>query len=121
MSHLNRAATADDILVSVHGRRLGIVGDGLSGDESALLLDGKVIGTNRPRIVVCQAGAAAAGAVALTGAVAGDTVENVTNITTPGDVTASFEATISVSGEIQQIAGANLSAQQLLFQVKPNS
>lgn len=118
---LGRAAKADDVLVSIHARRLGIVGDGLSGDTSALLLDGKVIGTGRNRIVVCQTASNGAGAVTLTGAVIGDTVENVTNITTQGDVTSSFEATISVAGQIQQTAATNLSGQQCLFQVRPNS
>ena len=118
---LARAAKADDVLVSIHPRRLGIVGDGLPGSTSALLLDGKVIGTARNRIVVTQVGSNGAGPLTLTGAVVGDTVENVTNLTTPGDVSSSFEATISVAGQIQQTAATNLSAAQCTFQVRPNS
>ena len=118
---LARAAKADDVLVTIHPRRLGIVGDGQPGSTSALLLDGKVIGSGRNPIKVCQLANNGAGGITLTGAVVGDTVENVTNITTPGDVTSSFEATISVPGQIQQTAATNLSAAQCLFQVRPNS
>lgn len=119
---LLRAAKADDILVSLHLRRLGIVGDGLPGNTSALLLDGKVVGSARNRIVVCQAGSNGAGAVTLAGAVVGDTVENVTQLTTtPGDLTSSFEAVISVAGQIQQTAATDLHLLQCLFQVRPNS
>lgn len=121
MGLFTRKVTADDILVSVHLRRLGIVGDGLSGNPSALLLDGKVIGTARNRIKVCQVASNGAGAVTLAGAVVGDTVESVINITTPGDVSSSFEATISVAGQIQQTAATNLSAAQCIFEVRPNS
>jgi hypothetical protein len=121
MSLLTRAAKADDVLVSIHPRRLGIAGDGLSGNTSALLLDGKVIGTGRNPIMVCQTASNGAGAVTLAGAVVGDVVENVTNISTPGDVTSSFEATISVAGQIQQSAATNLSAAQCLFRVSPRS
>jgi hypothetical protein len=121
MGLFTRAVKADDVLVSIHPRRLGIVGDGNPGNPSALLLDGKVIGTGRNPIKVCQVASNGAGAVTLAGAVVGDTVENVTNITTPGDVTSSFEATISVAGQIQQTAATNLSAAQCLFQVRPNS
>jgi hypothetical protein len=118
---LARAAKADDVLVSIHPRRLGIVGDGLPGSTSALLLDGKVIGSGRSPIKVCQVASNGAGAVTLAGAVIGDSVENVVNLTTPGDITSSFEATISVAGQIQQTAGTNLSLAQCLFQVRPNS
>ena len=121
MGLYTRAVKADDVLVSIHPRRLGIVGDGLPGSPSALLLDGKVIGTGRNPIKVCQVGSNGAGSVTLAGAVVGDTVENVTNITTPGDVTSSFESTISVAGQIQQTGAGNYSAAQLLFQVRPNS
>ncbi|MGY3393449.1 hypothetical protein ACVWW6_006040 [Bradyrhizobium sp. USDA 3311] len=118
---LSRAAKADDVLVSIHPRRLGIVGDGLPGSTSALLLDGKVIGTSRNPIKVCQVASNGAGAVTLAGAVVGDVVESVVNLTTPGDVTSSFESVISVAGQIQQTAATNLSAAQCLFQVSPRS
>jgi hypothetical protein len=64
---------------------------------------------------VCQAGRNLAGALTLTGALVGDTVIAATNITTPGDVKSSFEATITVNGQIQQSAATNLAAQQILF------
>lgn len=118
---LARAATADDVLVSLHPRRLGIVGDGLPGSNSCLLLDNKVIASSRSTIRVCQVASNGAGAVTLAGAVKGDAVESVINLTTPGDITSSFEATISVAGQIQQTAATNLSAAQCFFQVKPNS
>lgn len=120
MAKLTRNATADDVLVSIHPRRLGIVGDGQAANNSALLLDGKVIGTSRNRIVVCQTASNGAGPVTLGGAVVGDTVENVTALST-GDVTSSFEATISVAGQIQQTAATDLHLAQCLFQVRPNS
>jgi hypothetical protein len=124
MAQLGRAATNDDVLVWEHGRRLGIVGDAQSGDPSALILDGQVVASNRmtvPFIAKAVLGHNGAGAVTLAGTVIGDTVVSATNLTTPGDVTASFEATISVAGQIQQTAVTNLSAAQVLFVVFPRS
>src|ERR1700690_47666 len=66
-------------------------------------------------LVVSQDGKNGAGALTLTGAVIGDKVLNVTNITSPGDVTSSFEATITVNGQIQQSAATDLSAKICLF------
>ena len=116
-----RALTADDTAVSIHGRRLGLAGDGTPGDTSALLLDGKVVATSRHAIKKVTAGSNGAGPVTLAGTVPGDVVEVVANLTTPGDVTSSFEGTITVAGQIQQTAATNLSAAQLLFQVSPRS
>ena len=57
MGDLNRAATADDILVSGHGRRLGIAGDGQSGNPSVLLLDdSRVIHESTPIQPVAEGG-----------------------------------------------------------------
>lgn len=112
---------ADRVLVWLHGRRIGITGDGQSGVSSQLVLDGVPIAGTRADIIVTQVGRNGAGTLALAGAVVGDNVLNVTNISTPGDVTASFESTITVAGQIQQTAATNLSAAQLLFSIQPQS
>lgn len=112
---------ANRVLVWLHGPRIGITGDGQASVSSALVLDGVPVATTRAEIVVCQLGRNGAGTLALAGAVVGDNVVNVTNISTPGDVTASFESTITVAGQIQQSAATNLSAAQLIFSVAPQS
>jgi hypothetical protein len=122
MTQLGRAATSDDVLIWEHGRRFGIVGDGQSGDPSALMLDGKVVASNRmtvPFIAKALASGSGAGALTLANAQPGDTVVSVTNLTTPGDVSASFEATISVAGQIQQLSST--SGNQVLVIVFPRS
>jgi hypothetical protein len=107
MAQLGRAATDQDILVSEHGRRFGIIGDGAAGDPSALMLDGKVIASNRlttPFIAKIITALAAAGAVTLTGTQPGDTVVSVTDLNgTQTDTSANFESTITVAGQIQQL------------------
>lgn len=57
-------------------------------------------------------GAAAAGAITLTGAAVGDIVLEVAGLTAGalGNANASFEATITVINQIQQVDAANLSA-----------
>lgn len=114
-------ALATRVLVWLHGMRLGIMGDSLNGSSSGLVLDGVMIAGTRSDIVVTQLGNNGAGSLVLAGAVVGDNVLNVTNLTTPGDVTASFESTITVAGHIQQTAVTNLSAAQLMFQLQPQS
>jgi hypothetical protein len=64
---------------------------------------------------VVQAGKNGAGALTLTGAKVGDTVTAIANLTTPGDLKSSFEATITVINQIQQSAATDLSAKQCLF------
>jgi hypothetical protein len=107
MAQLGRAATDQDILVSEHGRRFGIIGDGAAGDPSALMLDGKVIASNRlttPFIAKIITGINGAGAVTLAGTQPGDTVVSVTDLNgTPSDTSANFEATITVAGQIQEL------------------
>jgi hypothetical protein len=66
-------------------------------------------------IIKSQDGLAAPGSLALAGAAVGDQVLAVTNVTTPGDVTTDFEATISVAGHIQQTGGGDLHLQVLQF------
>lgn len=120
---LNRAATSDDVLLWLHGRRVGIVNDG-TYSPSVLMLDNQAVLSKRasaPVIVTTTAGSNGAGPVTLAAAVKGDTVVNATNLTTPGDVSSSFEGTISVSGQIQQTSGSNLSGQQIMFHIWPRS
>jgi hypothetical protein len=122
MSLLTRAAGADDVLISLHPRRLGIVGDGLPGDTSALVLDGQVVATKRGKIIGgIAAGSNGAGAVTVAGAVVGDVVIMVTNLTTPGVASASFEATVSVAGQVQQTSASNLSGSTYQFLLDPRS
>ena len=124
MAQLGRAATANDILVSEHGRRFGIVGDGQSGNPSALMLDGNVIASNRtaaPVLVLAAAGSNGKGGVTIANAVVGDTVVNVTNLSTPGDASSSFESTVSVAGQVQQSSASNLSGNTYLFTLWPRS
>jgi hypothetical protein len=121
MAQLGRAMTADDVLVWEHGRRLGVAGDGQSGDPSALVLDGKCVASNRlagSHIVKAVTGVSPAGAVTLAGAVVGDTVLGVVDLSTPGDAASKFEATISVAGQIQQTTA---STDVFLVVIQPRS
>lgn len=121
----NRALTGDDILVTLHGRRFGIVGDGSgSGQPTSLVLDNQVVLSKRtpaPVLVKTVGGSNGVGAVAVSGLVVGDTVVNATDVTSPGDVSSSFETTVSVAGQIQQSSAANLSGHQIMFHVWPRS
>ena len=122
MAQLGRAATADDVLIWEHGRRFGILGDGQAGDPSGLVLDGKVVASNRmavPFIVKAVTSLSGAGAVTLANTVPGDTVVSVTDLSSDSDVSASFESTISVAGQIQQTAST--SGHQVLVIVYPRS
>jgi hypothetical protein len=122
MANLTRAATADDVLLWLHGRRFGVVGDGQAGDPSALVLDGKVVASNRlaaSHLIKAITAGSAAGALTLTGAAVGDTVVAVTDLSSPADVSASFEATVSVANQIQQLATA--SGHVVLVVVQPRS
>ena len=128
MASLGRAATNNDVLIWEHGRRLGIVGDGQTNDPSALMLDGNVIATNRlgaglPFIVAIAAGNNGVGAITVAGAVVGDTVVAVENLTTPAIVArgTSFEATVSVAGQVQQLSSSNLSGNNYRVTVVPQS
>lgn len=113
------APTADTVqYVSVHGRRLGLVGDGVN--VKGLLVDGKFIST-RAAVKKVTLGRNGAGAVTLAGAKVGDTVAVVVNLSTPGDGAASFESTITVDGQIQQSSASNLSAVQFLIELSPQS
>ena len=124
MAQLGFAATFDSVLLWLHGRRLGIVGDGGSGNPSALMLDGKVIASNRLTtgfILVPATGLSGAGAVTIAGAVIGDTVVSVidTNASPFVNVSSSFESTISVAGQIQETA--SVSGHGILVCIIPRS
>lgn len=102
----------DKVLVWVHGRRLGLFGDGQGTNNSSLVLDGVTVGSNRTganSLKGLATSLSAAGAVTLTGTLVGDTVEFVLdmNVAPFVDVTSSFESTISVAGQIQQTASTS--------------
>jgi hypothetical protein len=130
MAQLGRAATYNDVLVSVHGRRLGIVGDGQAGDPSALVLDGSVIASNRlttPFIAASSLGSNGAGGITIAGTQPGDTVVSALNLTDTGggpgptNANSSFEPTVTVAGQVQQTSTSNLSGSWFLFIVWPRS
>jgi hypothetical protein len=124
MGQLGRAAASDDVLVWEHGRRHGIVGDGQAGNPSALVLDGKVIASNRVttvKITAVAAGHNGAGAITVAGAVVGDTVMCVVNLSAPALASSSFEATVSVAGQVQQTSASDLSGSTFMFEVFPRS
>jgi hypothetical protein len=116
------ALTPDNVLLWLHGRRVGLVGDGSFSASSGLMVDGQLIGSRRgPVISQLATGASGAGSVAFPAAVDGDVVLLALDLTTPANVTSSFEAVISIPGQIRQISGANLSARTILFQIAPAS
>ncbi len=100
----------DQVLVWLHGRRLGIVGDGeqtntINATSSLLILDGVPIGSTRAGAVAAPlliTGLSAAGSVTMTGAVIGDIVARVINLGASTDVTSSFESVITVTDKIQE-------------------
>jgi hypothetical protein len=108
--------------VSVHGRRFGFMGDGISNGGNFLLwLGNKIVGSTRLPLVTTFTGAAAAGAITLTGANVGDLVISAINLTTPADASASFESTISVANQIQQSSASNLSGSTFLVSLSRQS
>jgi hypothetical protein len=115
----------DKVLVWLHGRRFGIFGDGQSTNNSSVVLDGVTVGSSRTGANslkgVATSLATGTGAVTLTGTVVGDTVELVLDMNAAPfvDVTADFESTISVAGQIQQTTA--LSSHSCLFFVNPQA
>lgn len=88
-------------------------------DGRVVVIGGKGYNPTQPdSFTPTHLGRNAAGAVTLTGAVLGAKVIAVQNLTTPGDVTSSFESTISVVNQIQQTSGSDLSAQTLKFFIR---
>jgi hypothetical protein len=77
--------------------------------------NGATVLAGNPFLVVTQDGNNGAGSLALAGAVVGDKVMAVTGLTTPADLSASFESTITVAGHIQQSSASDLSAKLCQF------
>jgi hypothetical protein len=124
---------AQKVLLWIHGMRLGIAGDpqgdGQPATSTCLVLDGIPIGSTRGALLVAKVNAlGAAGSVSLAGtpaasAAVGDAVVAVFDFGTAAtvtDVTASYEATISVAGAIQQTA-AGTAGHNLLVFIQPQS
>src|SRR5436853_108678 len=111
MSSYSFTDLRDKILLWLHGRRLGVMGDAVLGSNNLLVLDGTAIGSTRSgpnALKVVAAGNNGAGAITITGAKVGDHVEMVL-LSTFTDATSSFESTVSVAGQVQQTSASNLS------------
>jgi hypothetical protein len=116
------AVTQDNVLLWLHGRRLGLVGDGAFSTSSGLLVDGLLVGSKRgPIVSQLAAGNNGVGSVSFPAAVDGDLVILALDLTTPANVTSSFEQVISTAGQIKQTSATNLSGKNILFQVQPAS
>src|SRR5260370_36044127 len=117
-----RAVTQDNVLLWLHGRRLGLVGDGSFSTSSGLMVDNQLVGSKRgPVISQLAPGNNGVGSVAFPAAVDGDVVLLALDLTQPANVTSSFQAVISTAGQIRQTTAANLSAKNILFQIAPAS
>jgi hypothetical protein len=116
------ALTQDNVLLWLHGRRVGLVGDGSFSTSSGLLVDGELTGSKRGPIV-CQlaGGNNGVGNVSFTSAVDGDILLFALDLTTPANVTSSFESVISTAGQIKQTSSSNLSGKNIFFQIQPAS
>lgn len=118
---------ADKVLLWFHGRRLGLFGDGQSTNNTSLVIGdggGVTVGSVRTganSLKVLANGLASAGAVTVAGTLVGDTVELVLDLNSAAvDVTADFESTVSVAGQVQQ-TGGSLSGHPCLFFVNPQA
>jgi hypothetical protein len=115
-------AIGEFVLLWLHGRRLGIYGDGQSTTNSSLVLDRVTVGNTRTganSLKGIATSLSGAGAVTLAGTLVGDTVELVMDMSSDSDVTSSFESTISVAGQIQQLTST--SGHTCLFFVNPQA
>jgi len=116
------ALTQDNVLLWLHGRRVGLVGDGSFSASSGLLIDGRLVGSARGAAVFqLAAGNNGIGNVSFPGAVDGDAVLFALDLTTPANVTSSFETAISTAGQIRQTSASNLSSKTIFFVVQPAS
>lgn len=116
------AATPDNSFyrpVGGDGRHIGVAGDISAGGPFALLVEGKVVATTRSIIAKVATSLSGAGAVTLTGTVVGDKVISVTDLSGDSDVTADFESTITVAGQIQQTVST--SGHAVFVVVQPQS
>jgi hypothetical protein len=123
MSSYSFADLRDRVLLWLHGRRLGIRGDGQGPSPSdVLVLDGVPSGSTKSgpnSLKVVSFGSNGAGAVTVTGTEVGDNVELVLDLTDATDVTSSFETTVSIAGQVQQTSATNLSGKTCVFFVQP--
>ncbi len=113
---------SDRVLVWIHGRRLGLFGDGQATSNNSLVLDGVVVGSTRTGgapLFAIATGLSAAGAVTVPGTVVGDTVTQVLDMNAAPfvDVTSSFESTVSVAGQVQE--NASVSGHSVWFIINP--
>jgi hypothetical protein len=116
------ALTPYNVLLWLHGGRVGLVGDGSYSTSAGLLIDGQLVASKRGTAVFeLAAGSNGAGSVSFSAAVDGDIVMFALDLTTPANVSASFESVISVAGEIQQTSSSNLSGKNIFFLVQPAS
>jgi hypothetical protein len=116
------ALIQDNVLLWIHGRRLGLVGDGTFSASTGLLVDGQLVGSKRGAAVFqLAAGNNGTGSIGFPAAVDGDVVLFALDLTTPANVTSSFESVISVAGQIKQTSASNLSAKNIFFIVAPAS
>lgn len=114
------AATPDNsTYISIHGRRVGLVGDGVS--SGGLLVDGALIGSKRSAVKTVFTGRNGAGAITLTGARVGDKVSALINMTSPADAKANFESVITVDNQIQQSSASDLTASKFLVELSLQS
>lgn len=123
MSNYSFSDLRDKVLLWIHGRRFGILGDNYGSDTALAVLDGVPVGSTRsgPNAVKAVAAMlAGAGSIVVAGAVVGDNVEMVVDLAGLTDASASFESTVSVAGHVQQ-TGAGTAGHALLFFVQPQS
>lgn len=116
------ALTQDNVLLWLHGRRVGLVGDGNYSTSSGLMVDTQLVGSKRgPAVFQLAAGSNGAGSITFPSAVDGDVVMFALDLTTPANVTSSFELVISTAGQIKQTSSSNLSSKNIFFIVQPAS
>lgn len=110
------ANIANQVLLWIHGLRLGLLGDGQGGTNSAIVLDGTVVATTRKPIVTYITSLSGAGSITLAGVLVGDNVISVLDTSSFTDVSSSFESSISVAGKIQQSASTSGHTVQVTIQ-----
>jgi hypothetical protein len=81
----------------------------IDGKTGVVTAGGAVVGPSE-LLVVTQAGKNLSGSLTLAGAVVGDKVVSVTNLSVPGNGAANFESKITVAGHIQQSLNTDQSA-----------
>ena len=92
---------------------------GASALNGGITVAGKTVNTGSYYVVISDGidSSLAAGDVTMAApaTVAGDVLVSAQGITTPGDVSADFESTVSVGGKLHQLIGVNLSAKVIAF------